>query len=118
MEVHDTLSQNPSTILSNTAPKPRNTMDEKTIEQKFQKAIKNMGGITIKQTDTNLTGLPDRLVILPGPKYAFIEFKAPGKKPRPQQTHRINQLKKLGCTTYICDNPNHIQDIINAIHTT
>lgn len=92
-------------------------MREKHIEQKFTHAVKQAGGKALKLTSPNLAGVPDRLILMPGGRAAFAEIKAPGKKPRPLQTHRINQLTELGFTTYIIDNPNQIPDVINALHT-
>lgn len=95
-------------------------MLEKTIEKTFITAVKQAGGTTIKNNDPNQTGLPDRLILLPNGKHAFIEFKAPGKKPRPLQQHRINQLQKLGhhCYTLDTTNPDTITTILNEIQTT
>lgn len=92
-------------------------MREKEVEQKFTHAIKQAGGRALKLTSPNLAGVPDRLILMPGGRAAFAEIKAPGKKPRPLQTHRINQLAELGFTTYIIDHPNQIPEVINALHT-
>ena len=49
-------------------------MKEKYIEQKLVTAIKKLGGICPKFTSPGLDGVPDRLVLLPGGKMAFIEL--------------------------------------------
>ena len=54
-------------------------MREKTVEAKLVKAVKSMGGLAPKFISPGLDGVPDRLVLLPGGKLAFIELKAPGK---------------------------------------
>ncbi|KAI4451260.1 hypothetical protein C823_005809 [Eubacterium plexicaudatum ASF492] len=58
-------------------------MREKTIEQKFRAAVKAAGGLAVKFTSPGFDGVPDRLALLPDGKMAFVEVKAPGKKPRP-----------------------------------
>lgn len=93
-------------------------MLEKHLEQKFTQAIKNTGGITLKLDPTHIVGIPDRLAILPNGKTCFVELKAPGKKPRPIQTHRHNQLKNLGHMVRTLDNPNNIHTLIHEIQTT
>ena len=40
--------------------------------------------------------MPDRIVLLPKGKFAFIELKAPNKKPRPLQVARHKLLMGLG----------------------
>ena len=60
-------------------------MREKTIEHKLVVATKNMGGIAVKFISPGIDGMPDRLVLLPHGRLAFVELKASGKKPRPLQ---------------------------------
>ena len=56
-------------------------MDEKYIEQAFRKAVRDSGGIALKFVSPGFSGVPDRLVLMPHGKIAFIEVKAPGEKP-------------------------------------
>ena len=72
-------------------------MREKTIEQKFREAVRNAGGLALKFTSPGWDGMPDRLALLPGGRMAFVEVKAPGKKPRPLQLaffHKAPQGRK------------------------
>lgn len=50
---------------------------EKEIEQKLVAAVKAAGGQCLKWTSPGTTGLPDRIVLLPGGKIAFVELKRP-----------------------------------------
>lgn len=93
-------------------------MRESTVENKLRNATKQHGGIALKFTSPGLAGVPDRLIILPGGKYAFIEVKRPGAKPRPLQKHRHQQLQALGCKVYTLNHPNQITDILHEIQTT
>lgn len=93
-------------------------MRENRIENTLRKAVKNAGGIALKFTSPGLAGVPDRLIILPPARYAFIEVKRPGAKPRPIQKVRHAQLQALGCHVYILDHPDQIPGIINEIQTT
>ena len=63
-------------------------MREKIIEQKFRAAVRAAGGVAVKFVSPGLDGMPDRLALLPGGRMAFVEVKAPGKKPRPLQEAR------------------------------
>lgn len=55
-------------------------MQEKEVEQKLVKAVKLTGGICLKFISHGFDGVPDRLVLLPQGRMAFVELKAPGKK--------------------------------------
>lgn len=93
-------------------------MREKCIETKLAKAVKSMGGLAPKFVSPGLDGVPDRLVLLPGGKIAFIELKAPGETLRPLQVRRKRQLEALGFLVYCIDGPEQIGGIIDEIQTT
>ncbi len=92
-------------------------MLEKTIEHKLKSAVKNMGGIAFKFTAPGINGVPDRLVLLPYGKLAFIELKAPGKDMRPLQIRRKRQLEQLGFLVYCIDSAEQIGGVLDAIQT-
>lgn len=93
-------------------------MKEKLIENKLVKEVKKVGGLAIKLVSPGFAGLPDRLILIACGKIAFVEVKAHGKKPRPLQVARHEQLRKLGFKVYTLDNENDIGGIIDAISTT
>lgn len=92
-------------------------MREKTVEGKLTNAVRMMGGIAFKFVSPGFDGVPDRLVLLPQGKMAFIELKAPGKKLRPLQVRRKNQIEGLGFRVYCIDNPAQIGVILNEIQS-
>lgn len=92
-------------------------MLEKNIEYKLKSAVKNMSGIAFKFTAPGINGVPDRLVLLPHGKLAFIELKAPGKEMRPLQVHRKRQLEQLGFSVYCIDSAEQIGGVLDAIQT-
>ena len=81
---------------------------EKQIEQSLVKAVKNMGGIAPKFVSPGFDGMPDRIVLLPKGLMAFVEVKAPGKKPRPLQVSRHGLLQRLGFNVYVLDDMNPV----------
>ena len=93
-------------------------MGEKIIEQKFTAAVKNAGGLALKFTSPGFDGVPDRLALLPGGRMAFVEVKAPGKKPRPLQLARHRTLRRLGFKVYVLDNEEQIGGMIDEIRAT
>ena len=90
-------------------------MREKYIEQKLVKAVKAAGGIAPKFISPGLAGMPDRLVLLPEGKIAFIEVKGYGIKPRPLQIKRHGMLRQLGFKVYVLDEQRQIGGILNEI---
>ena len=90
-------------------------MLEKEIEQKLVRAVKVAGGICPKFVSPGMDGMPDRLILMPGGRMAFVELKAPGKKPRPLQLHRHDQLRGLGYEVYVVDRPEQISEVIDAV---
>lgn len=92
-------------------------MREKATEAKLVKAVKSMGGLAPKFVSPGLDGVPDRLVLLPKGKIAFIELKAEGKELRPLQVRRKRQLEKLGFSVYCIDRPEQIGGILDEIQS-
>ena len=62
-------------------------MRERAIEEKLVQAVRTEGGLAPKFTSPGFDGVPDRLVLLPGGRIAFIELKAPGKTLRLSLIH-------------------------------
>lgn len=90
-------------------------MSEKYIEQKLVAAVKNMGGIAPKLVSPGFNGMPDRLVLLPMGRIAFIELKAPGKMMRPLQVRRKRQLEALGFLVYCIDSVEQIDEVLRTL---
>lgn len=93
-------------------------MREKVIEEKLVKEVRRAGGIAPKFVSPGLDGMPDRIVLMPWGKVAFVEVKAPGEKPRPLQQARHRRLRSLGFKVYVLDDPGQIGEIIHEIRTT
>ncbi|HGS9459675.1 VRR-NUC domain-containing protein [Eubacterium callanderi] len=90
-------------------------MREKWIEQQLVKAVKDIGGIALKIVSPGFDGMPDRLILLPNRKIAFVEVKAPGKTLRPLQEKRKRQLEALGFLVFCLDNLEQIGGILREI---
>jgi hypothetical protein len=89
--------------------------EEKKLEQKLVKAVKKRGGIALKFVSPGCAGFPDRLILIAYGKIGFVEVKAPGKKPRPLQARRHEQLKKLGFKVYTLDDEKDVGGILDEI---
>jgi hypothetical protein len=92
-------------------------MREKYTEQKLVKAVKFMGGLALKFISPGFDGSPDRLILLPNGRIAFIELKATGKRMRPLQVRRKRQLESLGFSVYCIDKPEQIGGMLDEIQS-
>lgn len=92
-------------------------MREREIEKHLIDEVKRRGGLCEKWI-SGTAGWPDRLVLLPDGVCAFVEVKAPNKKPRPLQKARHRLLQKLGFKVYVLDDAGQIGEIIDEIRTT
>ena len=90
-------------------------MREQTIERKLVSQVREAGGMALKFVSPGLAGVPDRLVLMPGARCAFVELKAPGKKLRPLQELRSRQLESLGFSVYKVDSVAGIQQVLDEM---
>lgn len=97
---------------------PGRNMREKQVEQKLVRAVKARGGICPKFVSPGFDGMPDRIVLLPGRHFGFVEVKAPGEVPRPLQVSRHRLMEKLGFRVYVLDDPEKIGGILDEIQAT
>ena len=91
--------------------------EESSIERILARKVKKMGGMAVKFVSPGLDGVPDRIVLLDR-KIAFVELKAPGKKPRALQEKRKRQLESLGFPVYVIDGVEQIGGVLDEICAT
>ena len=87
-------------------------MLESVIESRLRQEAKKRGGMALKFVSPGMNGVPDRIVLMPGGKMAFV---APGKAPRALQEKRIRQLRRLGFLVYVLDGTERIGGILDEI---
>ena len=90
-------------------------MEEKKIEAKLVKDAKRMKGLALKWVSPGCNGVPDRIVLLPHGKIAFVELKATGKKPRALQIKRHEELRALGFKVYVVDSYEGVTEVLNEV---
>ena len=93
-------------------------MQESYIEKVLTIEVKTRGGMALKFVSPGMTGVPDRLVLIPGGMIAFVEVKAPGKQMRPIQIKRKRQLEELGFKVYVIDDIKAIGGVLDEICAT
>lgn len=90
-------------------------MREVTVEQKLIKMVSLKGGMAIKLQSLTVAGLPDRLVLLPCGQMHFIELKSLGKKPRPIQLKRHEQLRAMGFDVRVIDSAEGVEQFMQEV---
>lgn len=92
---------------------------EKDTERFLCRKIRELGGKAYKFVSPGCTGVPDRLVCLPGGRIFFVELKSEGKESTENQKHRQRELRDLGLTVYAdIDTKAKVMEVIGReIHT-
>lgn len=90
-------------------------VSERQIENRLRNEIRNIGGVALKFISPGMSGMPDRIILLPFQKVVFVELKAPGKKMRPIQIKRKNQLETLGFKVYMIDSYQDINNFLKEV---
>ena len=90
-------------------------MLEKNIEQKLHEGVKKLkhGALCLKFESPGFTGVPDRMILLPGEKVIFVETKKPGERERARQLYVQDLFRDLGFEVYsTVDNKAYVEDIL------
>ena len=90
-------------------------MDERSVERLLKKRVEEMipGAKCLKFVSPGYSGVPDRIILLPGGAVVFAELKRPGEEPRQRQLFVQSQLRKLGFTVAGCvDSPQDVNKVV------
>lgn len=88
---------------------------EKWLEATLRKKVEKLGGQAIKFLPS-LTGLPDRIVLMPHGGIWFVELKSVGKTLRPPQRLWKQRLMNLGFNWRLIDSEETLITFINELH--
>jgi hypothetical protein len=86
-------------------------------EQHCRTVANAHGGVLLKLSPFGIAGIPDRLLLMPGAKLVFIEFKAPGKYPTPLQRHWHERLRKLGFRVEVYRSSAEFRALVDELKT-
>lgn len=87
-------------------------MREKAVEEYLRDQVKSLGGKAYKFESPGNAGVPDRIVLIPGGMVAFVELKAPGKKPTALQVSQQRKIASLGFEVLTIDSKIGVDDFI------
>ena len=88
---------------------------ESVIEKRLKKEIEKIGGKALKFISPGMSGVPDRIILLPHGRIVFVELKAPGKKRRKLQEYRAKELQNLGFRVECIDSIDGVQNFVKQL---
>lgn len=90
-------------------------LSEKTIEAYLRTKVQTAGGIAYKFVSPGNAGVPDRLVMFPGGKIAFVELKAPGRVPTTLQFKQQRRISDFGFNVFVIDTKAKVDEFIKGM---
>jgi hypothetical protein len=89
-------------------------MKETRVESTLRVEVKKRGGWAIKFLPS-VSGLPDRIILMPGGRIYFVETKSPTGTVAPHQTVVHNRLRALGFEVHVISTPESARAWVNNI---
>lgn len=90
-------------------------MLEKNLEKKLRDAVREKGGIAYKFVSPGNSGVPDRLVLLPGGRLVFAEMKTERGDLTGLQKMQIARIKALGFDVRVVKGEKGLEEFLNEI---
>lgn len=90
-------------------------MRENYYENKLRRKIRALGcgAVCLKFVSPGYTGVPDRIILLPGGHVIFVELKQPGKVERERQRYVQSVLRRLGFDVFsTVDSDERIDEVV------
>lgn len=90
---------------------------EKNLEKRLTADVKKLGGMCLKFVSPGFTGVPDRIVLMPGCRIWFVELKTQGKKVEPggRQDLVRAELRKREFSVWVIDTEARLKGFLYAI---
>lgn len=87
-------------------------LSERHVEQALVDRVSAAGGLAIKFVSPAMSGMPDRIVVMPGGRIAFVELKRPGERPRPLQVRMHQMLIERGADVRVVDDLAAVEQLV------
>lgn len=90
-------------------------MLERDLERKCRDIASERGMLFLKFVCPGNAGVPDRLLIAKGPRFAFVELKTKTGRVSRLQAAMIRILRRLGCNVAVVRTVEEFKEIIDAL---
>lgn len=90
-------------------------MKESQIETRLRQGVRALGGRAYKFVSPGNTGVPDRLVVLPGGRIIFVELKTDTGKLSPMQIRQIDFLRSRGVPVRVLYGVKAVEEFLRAV---
>lgn len=90
-------------------------MKESQIEARLVRGVKALGGRAYKFVSPGNTGVPDRLVVLPGGRIIFVELKTDVGKLSPMQIQQIKLLQSMGAQVRVLYGLEAVEEFLKGL---
>ena len=87
-------------------------MRERDIEKRLICKVREMGGEVYKWVSPGNSGVPDRIVMLPGGQVIFVELKTDGNTPTPVQRAQMKRIRKTGCRVELIRGMDELEEFL------
>jgi hypothetical protein len=89
---------------------------EESVETHLFRAVKAARGLCVKLSPLGVVGIPDRLVLLPGGRVAFVECKKPkGSKTARLQIFWCDKLRAMGFMSVFVFTKEDVDKLMEAL---
>lgn len=88
---------------------------KKGIEAYLREEAKKLNWWAPKWVSPGNNGVPDRILFIPDRRITFIETKAPGKKPSPDQRAQHQRMEKLGWDVRVIDSKEKVDQLLQEL---
>jgi hypothetical protein len=94
--------------------KSRN-IKESVVEQVLVQSVRTLGGLCLKLTFIGTMGAPDRLVLMPGGRFYFVELKQLTGKLEASQEILFPRIEKRGFKVHVLYGTEQVQNFVDNI---
>ena len=88
---------------------------EKDVEKKLVDGIRKIGGVAFKFVSPGQSGVPDRMVVLPGGRIVFVELKTAVGRMTGLQKAQHRRLAALGCDVRTLYGDDDVVDFLKEV---
>jgi hypothetical protein len=93
--------------------KPRN-IKESVVEKVLVQSVRTLGGLCLKLNFIGTMGAPDRLVLMPGGRFYFVELKQLSGKLEPSQEILFPRIEKRGFKVHILYGVEQVEQFVET----